>query len=307
MSLTLVVMLLLLGWADASLANEWRPHTSVYSYRVEPSGAKAPQQSKTVIGRFQEHKVREGETFLDIARHYHLGYKELLQANPEVDPWVPPVSLKIKIPSVWILPRGSRQGLVLNIPERRIYYYLSGSKVMTFALGIGREGRDTPPGKYWIGGKRVNPTWYVPIEIQREMEFPRKVVPPGPDNPLGRYWMGLSATEYGIHGTNNPWAVGRDVTRGCIRLYPEDIDFLFPRVPPKTPVEVIYQYTKVGERDGKAYFQVYRTRGRNDQALLNALIREIRSLNLVVDLRRVRQLLRESTDGELIPLGSLDM
>ena len=82
-------------------------------YRVEPSGAKAPQQSKTVIGRFQEHKVREGETFLDIARHYHLGYKELLQANPEVDPWVPPVGLKIKIPSVWIFPRGSRRGLVL--------------------------------------------------------------------------------------------------------------------------------------------------------------------------------------------------
>ncbi len=148
----------------------------------------------------------------------------------------------------------------------------------------------------------MNPTWYVPIEIQREMEVPRKVVPPGPDNPLGRYWMRLSATEYGIHGTNNPWAVGRDVTRGCIRLYPEDIDFLFPRVPPKTPVEVIYQYAKVGMKDGKAYFQVYRTRGQNDQALLNALIREIRSLRLVVDLRRVRQLLREATDGEFIPL-----
>ena len=130
-------MLLFLGWADVTLANEWRPHTSVYSYRVEPNSGKASQQSNTVIGRFQEHKVREGETFLDIARHYHLGYRELIEANPKVDPWVPPVSLKIKIPSVWILPRGSRQGLVLNIPERRVSYYLSGSKVMTFALGIG--------------------------------------------------------------------------------------------------------------------------------------------------------------------------
>ncbi|MFQ5849326.1 MAG: L,D-transpeptidase family protein [Candidatus Binatia bacterium] len=300
---SLLIILLSLSWTSTTLANEWRSNTAIYSYSLESNGGKARrQQMKTVIGRFQEHKVRGGETLLDIARHYQLGYRELVQANPGVDPWVPPVGVKIRIPSVWIIPDGSRQGLVLNIPERRVYYYLSGSEVMTFALGIGREGRDTPPGKYWIGEKRVNPMWHVPVEIQREMEVPRKVVPPGPDNPLGRYWMRLSATEYGIHGTNNPWAVGRDVTRGCIRLYPEDIAFLFPRVPPRTPVEVIYQYAKVGMRDGKAYFQVYRMNGEDDQALLNTLIREMRSLRLAVDLRLVRRLLRNAADGELIPL-----
>jgi len=159
----LLVLFLSLGWTTVVLANEWKPQTSVYSYKVKANGAKAPEQSKTVIGRSQEHRVKEGETFLDIARHYHLGYRELIDANPGVKPWVPPVGLKIKIPSVWVLPPGSRRGLVLNIPERRVYYYFSDSSVMTFALGIGREGRDTPPGKYWIGGKRVNPTWYVPI------------------------------------------------------------------------------------------------------------------------------------------------
>jgi len=134
------------------------------------------------------------------------------------------------------------------------------------------------------------------------MEVLRKVVPPGPDNPLGKYWMRLSETEYGIHGTNTPWAVGRNVTRGCIRLYPEDIAFLFSRVLPKTPVEVIYQYAKVGVRNGQAYFQVYRSNGNGDQALLNALIQETRSLAVPTNLRHLRVLLRSARDGELISL-----
>jgi len=158
MRVTLLVVLLALGRGEIGLAIEWRAQADVYSYEAKLNSSKSADQIKTIIGRSQEHKVRMGESLLDIARHYHLGYRELVDANPAVDPWVPAVGEKIKIPSVWILPRASREGLVLNIPERRVYYFLSRSKVMTFAIGIGREGRDTPPGKYWVGEKRVNPT-----------------------------------------------------------------------------------------------------------------------------------------------------
>ena len=298
----LIALLFVSVWLSLSFADEWRPNTRVFTYRVPTNGATADQQRETIISQPLKHTVGEDESLLDIARHYHLGYRELIEANTGVDPWVPPVGLEINIPSRWILPDGRHRGLVLNIPEMRVYYYLSDSQVMTFPLGIGMEGWDTPAGKYQIGEKRTDPVWYVPLSIQREMEFPRKVVPPGPTNPLGRYWMRLSSTSYGIHGTNNPWAVGRFITHGCIRLYPEDIAYLFPRIARGTPVEVIYQYAKVGVSEGNGYFQVYRYHGREDADLLTELIRQVRDLGLDVDLSQMRNLLRDAKDGAIIPL-----
>ena len=83
------------------------------------------------------------------------------------------------------------------------------------------------------------------------------VMPPGPDNPLGDYWMGLSISGYGIHGTNFPWAIGRLVTHGCIRLYPEDIARLFPTIALKTPVEMIYEPVKIGFKKGRIFTEVH--------------------------------------------------
>ncbi len=124
----------------------WPPNTKVYLYGA-PGEAEESGQAETIIGETVRHKVQEGETLLDIARLYHLGYHELIQANPGVDPWLPPVGLEINIPSTWILPQEKTRGFVLNIPEMRLYYFLSDSEVMTFPLGIGMEGCDTPEGK----------------------------------------------------------------------------------------------------------------------------------------------------------------
>lgn len=277
------------------------PNTKVYLYGPPGDGVDSGQ-AETIIGETVRHKVQEGETLLDIARLHHLGYHELIQANSGVDPWLPPVGLEINIPSTWILPQEKTRGFVLNIPEMRLYYYLSDSEVMTFPLGIGMEGWDTPAGKYWIGEKRENPFWFVPKSIQEEMEEPRKVIPPGPENPLGSHWMRLSKTSYGIHGTNNPWAVGRKVTHGCIRLYPEDIAFLFPRVSPNTPVEITYKHAKVGLKGGNPYFQIYRYGDTEDMVLFAELIKQVRKLGLSVDLRRMRNMLRDAEEGALIPV-----
>jgi len=279
----------------------WSPNTKVYLYGPPGDGVDSGQ-AETIIGETVRHKVQEGETLLDIARLHHLGYHELIQANPGVDPWLPPVGLQINIPSTWILPQEKTRGFVLNIPEMRLYYYLTDSEVMTFPLGIGMEGWDTPAGKYWIGEKRENPFWFVPKSIQEEMEEPRKVIPPGPENPLGSHWMRLSKTSYGIHGTNNPWAVGRKVTHGCIRLYPEDIAFLFPLVSPNTPVEITYKHAKVGLKGGNPYFQIYRYGDTEDMVLFAELIKQVRKLGLSVDLRRMRNMLRDAEEGALIPV-----
>ena len=286
-----------------AIAYEWTPATTVFEYREPPETDADPgAAASTIIGLPGIHVAEHKDTLLDIARLYHLGYRELKRANPGVDPWLPGDGTWVTVPSRWILPDAPREGLVLNIPEMRLYYYLPNSRVMTFPLGVGREGQNTPDGAYRVGQKRTNPTWYVPKSIQAEMEVPRKVVPPGPDNPQGKYWMRLSHTTYGIHGTNNPWAIGRRVTHGCIRLYPEDIAYLYPRVPKGTPVRVLYQHAKVGVSEGKAYFQVYRYGVADDARLMTDLVGQIAGLNLKADLREVRRLLLGLPDGVMTPL-----
>ena len=292
----------LAAFAPPSMGDPWEPGTTVFEYRESSEDGPDRSLDSTIIGSPATHVAKFKDTLLDIARLNHLGYQELKRANPGVDPWLPGDGTRVTIPAQWILPEAPREGLVLNIPEMRLYYYLPGSRVMTFPLGVGVDGQETPAGSYRIGQKRTNPVWYVPVSIQAEMEHPRKTVPPGPNNPLGKYWMRLSHTTYGIHGTNNPWAIGRRVTHGCIRLYPEDIAFLYPRVPKDTPVRVIYQHAKVGVRDGKAYFQIYRDGKAGDGELMAALIRQIRELNLDADLRKVRELLLELPDGAMTPL-----
>ena len=292
----------LAAFAPPSMGDPWEPGTTVFEYRESSEGGPDRSLDSTIIGSPATHVAKFKDTLLDIARLNHLGYQELKRVNPGVDTWLPGEGTRVTIPAQWILPEAPREGLVLNIPEMRLYYYLPGSRVMTFPLGVGVDGQETPAGSYRIGQKRTNPVWYVPVSIQAEMEHPRKTVPPGPDNPLGKYWMRLSHTTYGIHGTNNPWAIGRRVTHGCIRLYPEDIAFLYPRVPKDTPVRVTYQHAKVGVRDGKAYFQIYRDGKAGDGELMAALIRQIRELNLDADLRKVRELLLELPDGAMTPL-----
>ena len=297
----------LAAFASSAAGYEWTPGSTVFEYREPAEGGEDRTAGSTIIGTPGTHLAKAKDTLLDIARLHHLGYRELRRANPDTDPWLPGAGTRVTIPARWILPAGPRKGLVLNMPEMRLYRYLPDSKVMTFPLGVGVEGQETPTGKYRIGEKRTNPTWYVPVSIQEEMEVPRKIVPPGPDNPLGKYWMRLSSTTYGIHGTNNPWAIGRRVTHGCIRLYPEDIAYLYPQLSQGTPVRVIYQHAKVGVRNGNAYFQIYRDGGAGDGVvgdgeLMADIIRQATELELRADLRKVRELLFEVADGAMTPL-----
>jgi L,D-transpeptidase ErfK/SrfK len=128
---------------------------------------------------------------------------------------------------------------------------------MTLPIGIGREGFNTPVGKFSIVEKTVNPSWYVPESIQKEKPELPKVVPPGPDNPLGSHALRLSLGSVLIHGTNKPWGVGRRVSHGCIRLYPEDIPRLFRSVAKGTRVTIVQQPVKVGIRDKNVFIEVH--------------------------------------------------
>lgn len=216
-----------------------------------------------IVGRMQVHRVKEGETLLDVAREAGLGFQELRDANPSVDEWIPPAGAEVVVPSRWILPRSRYRGLVVNIPEMRMYVFPTDAKpgelvsLRTWAVGIGTEEAPSPIGPFTIRSKDANPTWIVPDSIYKTMDNPRRVVPPGPDNPMGAYRIRLSHGLYAIHGTNDPWSIGRLTTHGCIRLYPEDLEVLYPRVDPGMPGELVYQPVKIGVRDERVFVEVH--------------------------------------------------
>jgi L,D-transpeptidase ErfK/SrfK len=226
------------------------------------AGGAYPYGDETqVIGVTGHYKINGEETLHEVARRLELGYNAIVDANPGVDPWLPRTGTEVVIPSRWILPDGARQGIVINLAELRLYYYTEVQDrkfVKTYAVGIGQEGFNTPTGKYRIIGKQKDPPWIVPPSIRKERPEMPAVVGPGKDNPLGGYAMRLSDPVYLIHGTNEPFGVGRRVSHGCIRLYPEDIEELFSSVRVDTEVSILYQPIKVGTRGETVYIEVHK-------------------------------------------------
>jgi L,D-transpeptidase ErfK/SrfK len=216
-----------------------------------------------LVGKLQETRVAKGETLLDVARKADLGYQQVQDANPGLDPWIPAPGTDVVLPSQWILPASRHRGIVINLPEMRLYLYPDATRpgeaveVQTWPIGIGTDETPSPIHSFKIITKEKNPTWIVPASILKTMDPPRKVVPPGPDNPLGAYRMRLSYDIYSIHGTDTPWAIGRLTTHGCIRLYPEDIPVLFDEVHVGTEGEMLYQPVKLGEQDGRIFVEVH--------------------------------------------------
>lgn len=210
-----------------------------------------------IIGEMQAYTTwSNNEDLLDIARGDELGLIELMVANPGVDPWLPSRGLHLTLPTMHILPEGPRKGIVINTADLRLYYYDGEDGYLSFPLGVGRDGYLTPLGSTKIVRKKDHPSWYLtPSEIRDHPELPR-VVPPGDDNPLGEYALYLGWPTYLIHGTNTPWGIGRRTSRGCIRMFPEDIAWLFERVPVGTPVTVVNQPVKIGWKEGELFIEV---------------------------------------------------
>jgi L,D-transpeptidase ErfK/SrfK len=221
-----------------------------------------------VVGEDQTVITVYEDTLYDLAAAYSLGSEELIRVNPKVDPWLPGDGKQLVVPGRHILPPGPREGIVVNLPEHRLYYYPKHKRgapieVITYPVSIGKMDWRTPLGVTHVIQKQKDPTWYPPESVRKEHEaagdpIPTRV-PPGPDNPLGAYAMRLAAGNgtYLIHGTNNPIAVGLAVTHGCIRMYPDDVAQLFPLIPVGTPVRLVNQPVKVAWIDGELLLEAH--------------------------------------------------
>jgi L,D-transpeptidase ErfK/SrfK len=222
----------------------------------------------TVIGQDQTFVTVYEDTLYALAAKFSLGSEELIRVNPGVDPWLPGAGKQIIVPGRHILPPGPREGIIVNLPEHRLYYYPKPKRggpieVITYPVSIGKMDWRTPLGLTRVIQKQKDPTWFPPESVRKEHAeagdpLPPKVGP-GPDNPLGAYAMRLAAGDgtYLIHGTNNPIAVGLAVTHGCIRMYPDDVAALFPLIPVGTPVRLINEPVKVAWIDGELLLEAH--------------------------------------------------
>ncbi len=267
------------AWSDSEFE-----HRPLYAYPL-------PRGRDNIVGNLVSYQIQKGDTLLDVGRWFGLSAKEISDGNSGLDWWAPPPGKQVILPDEHILPDGPRQGIILNIPEMRLYYYYPsptyppGTKwktnpaafkpehgkkkdgviptvVYTFPVGLGRFDWKTPVGAFTVRGKTRNPTWVVPDDIYKEhLErdgFAEHMIPGGdPDNPLGLFRIELTLPEYALHGTNVPWGVGMEVSHGCIRLYPEDIERLFNKVKVGTPGEFVYQPIKFGWRGDSLYVEVH--------------------------------------------------
>jgi L,D-transpeptidase ErfK/SrfK len=261
-----------------------------------------PTGRDDLIGSLQTYTIRKGDTLLDVARWYGLSPTEVSNANNHMDWWSPPVGKLIIIPTEHILPSAPHAGIVMNIPEMRLYYYyptpIGGRRrigkarfahtayaeprhakgraakkthasggahpaiIYTFPVGLGRYDWRTPTGTWTIRDKTHDPTWVVPDDIyqehlERDGEAEHVVEGGDPDNPLGHYRLALTLPLYALHGTNVPWGVGMEVSHGCVRLYPEDIERLFNHTSVGTPGRFVYQPIKYGWRGDSLYVEVH--------------------------------------------------
>ncbi len=195
---------------------------------VQAERFEMPPDGNDVVGALTVVSARADDTLLDIARRHGLGYEDIVRANPGVDTWLPGEGTEVLLPTRFVLPPGSRQGVVLNLAEYRMYYFPEPkdgepAMVMTYPMSIGRMDWETPLGLASVVSKVKNPTWYPPESVRAEHAadgdpLPR-IVPPGPKNPLGKFAMRLSIPGYLLHCTNRTAGVGMRVTHGCLRMF----------------------------------------------------------------------------------------
>jgi L,D-transpeptidase ErfK/SrfK len=225
-----------------------------FPYRL--AGGAADAGAVTVVGEFQKHRLARYENMYDIARKYDLGFWELARFHRNLDHFYLPWDQEIVIPTRWIVPEHPNPpGYLINVAELRGYrFFPHRGEVRTYPIGVGVLDYKTPIGRrFRVQSKAENPGWRIPASLRGK--YGRSFLPHSDENPIGSHWLGLGT--YGLHGTHAPMGVGRLVSHGCMRHYPEDIKELYDLTPVGTSVEVIYEPVKFGHLQGRIFTEIH--------------------------------------------------
>jgi L,D-transpeptidase ErfK/SrfK len=257
---------------------------AIFSTSIFATTFKLPDPSNSILGNIK-YTEAPGDFTPNVTHHYNIGQNALLVANPEIVENVSLPKTTLTIPTVYMLPPLPRKGIVINLPEMRMYYYPAGTNtVMTFPIGIGRIGKTIPLANAKITRKVVNPTWTPPDDIRefnrnQGIKLPKKMGP-GPDNPLGPYAIYLTIPTYLIHSTIFPESIGRRASFGCIRMNEEDIKQFFPLVQPGTEVSIIDMPYKVAWNANRLYLEAHpplEEKKHEEHATLDGVVKAIQA------------------------------
>lgn len=224
----------------------------------------APQaaEGQTLLtGAVRDHQVQAGETLYAIAARIGVDVATIAADNGLRADGRLAIGQRLRLDARHIVPAGvAPDTIVINLPQRHAFVS-DGGEIRALPVAVGKRSWPTPAGAMTIVEKETNPTWDVPASIREEArrggrELPLRV-PPGPDNPLGAFWMRLSEGSVGLHGTNAPSSIYKAVTHGCIRFHPDDIAWLYPRVPVGTKVVLVYQPILLTPFDGGIWLEAH--------------------------------------------------
>jgi L,D-transpeptidase ErfK/SrfK len=235
----------------------------VFSTVLHAAAYLAPPANQSLIGTVQYATAGATDTVVTVAKRYDIGFNAMENANPQLDMSKGfPAGSSLLLATAHLLPDVSRSGIIINLPEMRMYYFPQGSnQVFTYPIGIGKIGKTIPIAKTSVVRKVVNPTW-VPTKNIRDFNLEQgivlpKVMPPGPDNPLGPYAIYMRIPTYLIHSTIFPESVGKRASFGCIRMYESDIQDFFPSVTKNIPVVIVNSPIKVDWQNDRLYAEAH--------------------------------------------------
>ena len=316
-TLAALFSLMLNGCQILPYSQESAPQQVVWTVKKNESIAShdfALEPNQTIVGTLATVNAHENDTLSDFARHYGLGYNEITLANTDLEPWSLQNAKQVLLPLRFILPEAPHQGIVLNLANMRLFYYPKNqaNTLLTFPVGIGRQGWNTPLGLTQITSKKANPDWIVPNSIKREHlekgDALPSVVHAGPDNPLGQYALALGFSSILIHGTNKPYGIGMQVSHGCVQLYPEDIESLFNQVAVGTPVRILHQPYLTAWDGDMLYLEAHpplEKWSNQEKQLRNELLKKLGKIaaekNAKVDWNKVERILQRA-DGIPTPV-----
>lgn len=224
--------------------------------------------SSRLVGSKGFYTVVKGDTLRLVAAKLGVSQQHLRSMNSLPQKITLKTGQKLVYNNRKIVPRQIKDGIIINIPDRTLYYFQRGNLVTSLPVALGSATKNekyvwqTPVGKFKITAKVKDPTWTVPTSIQTEMEEQGKEVvtsiPPGPENPLGKYALKTSIPGIMIHSTTKPASIYSFSSHGCIRLAPSQMETFFPQIKVNTKGEIIYKPVKlVVTENGRIFLEVH--------------------------------------------------
>jgi L,D-transpeptidase ErfK/SrfK len=217
-----------------------------------------PCLSNTVVGKEFDYSPEDKQEVHLISAKLGVDSKLIAHANHISRFSIVEPGRSVHIDNQHIAPCDITNGILVNLPQRMLFYYEDGKLVTSYPVAVGKPDWETPTGSFSVISKHKNPAWVVPKDIQDEMEEEGKVVQtrvePGPNNPLGNYWIGLSIPGIGIHATNAPASIYSYHTHGCVRLDPDNVKDLFHRISKGAPGMIVYEPVMFAKLDDGRIF-----------------------------------------------------